>query len=77
MYSVRPVLRRASSRASFTRCASPPDRSWPTAQREITEADILQCSEPPGDLRKILDERQRLIDRQLEHLGNRLTAVFD
>ena len=51
-YSVRPVARRESSLASFTRWASPPERVWRLTDADVTQTHFLQrasaCSAMAG-----------------------------
>ena len=70
--------RRASSRLELhpLRFATRQRRRRLT-QLDVAQTDVLQRPQFPGDRRKVLDERQRLIDGQLEHFGDRLAAVFD
>ena len=44
---------------------------------DVAKADVLQRAEFIGDGRKVLEERQRLIDGQVEHVRDRLAPVFD
>ena len=44
---------------------------------DVAEADVLQRPQLVGDRREVLEQRQRLIDGQLEHVGDRLAAVLD
>ena len=43
------------------------------SEPDIAEADIEQRSEHPGDLRLVLEERQGLLDRHVEDVGDRMT----
>ena len=47
------------------------------AELDVAEADVLQRAQLVGDGREVLEQRQRLIDRQLEDVGDRLAAVLD
>ena len=47
------------------------------AELDVAEADVLQRAQLVGDRRKVLEQRQRLIDRQVEHVGDRLAAILD
>ena len=70
--------RRDSSFASLTRCASPPlKRRRRLAKPEVAEADVLQRAQLVRDRREVLEQRQRLIDGEIEHVGDRLAAVPD
>ena len=73
---MRPVPRRASSRASLTRCASPPESvvaGWPSV--EVAEADVARASAACRAIRGTPRRRsQRLLDRHVEHVGDRLAA---
>src|SRR4029078_9576600 len=44
---------------------------------DVAETDVLQCAQLVGDRRKVLEERQRLIDRQVEDLRDRLAPIQD
>src|SRR5688572_19595032 len=46
-------------------------------QLDVTEADALQRTQLVRNRRKILQERQRLIDGQLEDVGNGLSAILN
>ena len=39
---------------------------------DVAKTDILQRAQLVGDRRKVLEQRQRLIDSQVEHFGDRL-----
>ena len=47
------------------------------AERDVAEADALERAQLVRDRRQVLEQRQRLVDRQLEHVGDRLAAVLD
>ena len=62
-----------SSAASLTRCASPPESvvaGWP--EPDVVEPDVVQRLQPAPDLRDLGEELERLLDRHLEHVGDRL-----
>ena len=42
------------------------------AELDVVEADVVQRLQPPPDLRDLGEERERLLDRHLEHVGDRL-----
>ena len=42
------------------------------AERHVVEPDVVQRLQPPADLRDLGEEPQRLLDRHLEHVGDRL-----
>ena len=55
-----------------------------TAQRrrglpklDVAEPHVLQRAELGGDWRNVLEQRQRLIDGEVEHLGDRLATVVN
>ena len=73
-----PVDRLASSDASFTRCASPPDSvGGRLAEPHVAEADVDQRLHVPGDGRLVGEELERLLARQVEHVGDRLALEVD
>ena len=47
------------------------------AELDVAEADVLQRPQLVGDRREVLEQRQRLVDGQVEHVGDRLAAVLD
>ena len=47
------------------------------AEADVVEADVVQGLQPPGDLRDRREELDRLADRHLEHVGDRLALVAD
>ena len=47
------------------------------AKRDIAEADRLERAQLDGDGREVLEQRERLIDRQLQHVGDRHAAIGD
>ncbi len=47
------------------------------AELDVAEADVLQRAQLVGDRREVLEQRQRLVDGQVEHVGDRLAAVLD
>src|SRR3954469_3562577 len=56
----------------------------PTTQRrrrlpqlDVAEADVLQRSQFVCDWREVLEKRQRLVDGQIQDVGDRLAAVPD
>ena len=62
-----------SSVASLTRCASPPESvvaGWPSLH--VVEPDVVQRLQPPAQLRDVREELERLLDRHLEHVRDRL-----
>ena len=42
------------------------------AELDVVEPDVVQRLEPPAQLRDLREELQRLLDRHLEHVGDRL-----
>src|SRR5262249_47771970 len=44
---------------------------------DIAEPDVLERPQLVGNGREILEDGQGLIDRELEHVGDRLAAVLD
>ncbi len=78
MYSVRPV---PASRQFFRQldalCLSPAQRRRGLTQLDVSEADALQRAQLVGDGRKVFEQRQCLIDRQLEHVRDRLAAILN
>ena len=42
------------------------------AERHVVEADVVQRLQAAADLRDLREERERLLDRHLEHVGDRL-----
>ena len=42
------------------------------AELDVVEPDVVQRLQPPPDLRDLGEEAQRLLDRHLEHVGDRL-----
>ena len=42
------------------------------AERHVVEPDVVQRLQPAADLRDLREERERLLDRHLEHVGDRL-----
>src|SRR5262245_55181338 len=56
---------------------SPAERRRRLAETEVSEADILERAQLVGDRREVLEQRQRLIDGEIEHVGDRLAAVLD
>jgi hypothetical protein len=59
----------ASSRAIFTRCASPPESvvaGWPEPQ--VAEPHLLQLPQRLAELLLAREEADRLVDRQAEHV---------
>ena len=68
---MRPVSRLESSVASLTRCASPPESVvalWPEV--DVAEPDVVQRDELVVDARLVLEERHRVLHRELEHVGD-------
>src|SRR5690606_5218952 len=45
------------------------------AELDVAEAHLLQRAELAGDGREALEERQRLLDVEVEDVGNRLAAI--
>ena len=72
------MLGRASSAASLTRCASPPDSVGAgLAQRQVIEAHVGQRLQHPADLRDVVEQLQRLADAHLQHVGDGAALVAD
>src|SRR4029453_8661551 len=46
-------------------------------KRDVAESDALQRAELGRDRRKVLENRQRLIDREIEDVGDRFAAILD
>src|SRR5918994_7596749 len=42
------------------------------AELDVVEADVVQGLQPPADLRDLREEAERLLDRHLEYLRDRL-----
>src|SRR3954463_15211758 len=42
-------------------------------ERHVVEPDVVQRLQPAADLRDLREELERLLDRHLEHVGNRLS----
>ena len=42
------------------------------AERHVVETDVVQRLQAPADLRDLREEGERLLDRHLEHVGDRL-----
>src|SRR5690606_8343967 len=53
------------------------ERGRRLAEADVAEADLEQRLQRPGDPRYRLEERGRLLDRLLEHVGDRVAAVAD
>ncbi len=47
------------------------------SQLDVPEADILQRAKTVRDRRHVLEEWQRLVDREIQDLGNGLSPVPD
>src|SRR5262249_34365657 len=47
------------------------------AELDVSEADVLQRSQLVGDAGKVLEQRQRLVDREIEDVGDRFAAILD
>ena len=75
---MRPVPRRDSSfdELHALRFAAA-QRRRRLAELDVAEADVLQRPKLVRDRRKVLEQRQRLIDGEVEHVGDRLAAVLD
>ena len=56
---------------------APAQRRRRLAELDVAEPDVLESAELPGDRREILQQRQRLIDGQVEDVGDRLAAILD
>ena len=72
------MLGRASSAASLTRWASPPESvgaGWP--EREVVEADVGERLQDPANLRDVAEQLERLADAHGQHVGDRLALVLD
>ena len=62
--------------ASFTRCASPPlERRRLLADLDVAEADFLQHAHLVADAGDRLEEFGRVLDRHVEHVGDRLRPL--
>jgi hypothetical protein len=44
---------------------------------DVSESDRLQGPELVGDRGKVLEQRQRLIDREIEYLGDRFAPILN
>ena len=51
------------------------ERRGRLAQRKIAEANFLQAFERAGNLREVFEHSQRLVDPQIEHIGDRKALV--
>ena len=68
---MRPVWRLESSRASFMRCASPPESVVAAlAEMDVAEADIDQRLQLLADLRDVGEHGQRVFDGEVENVGD-------
>ena len=47
------------------------------AEADVVEADVVQGAQPAGDLRHVLEELDRVLDRHLEHVGDVLALEPD
>ena len=47
------------------------------AEPDVVEPDVVQRLQPALDLRDVLEELERLLDRHLEHVGDRLALEAD
>src|SRR5262245_6429968 len=47
------------------------------AELDVAQSDVLQRAELVGDSREVLEQGQRLVDRQIEDVGDRFAAIFD
>ena len=47
------------------------------AEPHVVEPDVVQRLQPPADLRDVGEELERLLDRHLEHVGDRLALEAD
>ena len=47
------------------------------AEAHVVEADVVQRLQPARDLRDVREELERLLDRHLEHVGDRLALEAD
>ena len=66
-----PVERRDSSEDSLTRWASPPDkRGRRLAEADVAEPHVDEGLQMPGDGRLVGEERQRLLARHVEDVGD-------
>src|ERR1700710_1800170 len=65
------VAGRSRKLASFRRCASPPEGGGGVCpERQVAEADVDQEPQPPDQALLIGEERDRVLHRQVEHLGD-------
>jgi hypothetical protein len=44
---------------------------------DVTETDVLQRAQLVRNRREVLQQRERLVDGEIEYVGDRLAAVFD
>jgi hypothetical protein len=51
------------------------ERGGGLAKAKIAQADFIEHLETPQDLRRAAEERQRLADREIEHLMDRPPAI--
>ncbi len=73
-----PVARLPSSVLSLTRCASPPDkRRRGLTETHVAETDVDQRLQLTRDRRLVLEERERLFGRHVEHVGDALALPLD
>ncbi len=47
------------------------------AEPDVAEPDLVERLQAPADLRDVLEERQRLLDRHVEHVGDGLALEAD
>ena len=52
------------------------ERRGRLAELDIAEADIHERLQPVADLRLVLEKRERLFDRHVQHFGNVFPLVF-
>ncbi len=73
---LRPLLRRCSSVASLTRCASPPESVVARlAEPHVAQSHVDERLHVPVDRLDRLEELRRLLDRHLQDLGDVLALV--
>ena len=77
IYTVLPVERRASSLASLTRWASPPDRWWRSGPASHSPDPHPAGSGASGNLGLIGEKDTGLLHRHVQHIGNGLFLVLD
>ena len=75
-YRASPVERRDSSLASFTRCASARERHRLLADGHVSRARRASRVSSSRGSRRRLEERSRLLDRHVEHVGDGLLPLY-